>query len=378
MSGSPPRVLHLIPQLDQGGAERQLRYLCPELPRLGWEPHVACLWGGPSLTALARAGTATHVLACDGPYDPRLALAIAGRIRELRPAVVQTWLPLMDIVGGFVVRALGLGARWVVSERTLPSAYPRMLKMKLRNRLVGAAAAVVSNSADAGAFWEARLAPRVLRRVIANGIPVEEIDRMHPADVESLGLSGERPLLAFVGRLDEGKNVDTVLDVFARVTREGRAEAVLCGPGPLLGAVRERLAREGLADRIAAPGFVSGVPSVLKRASVLLSLSRYEGMPNAVMEAAVAGCPIVLSDIPAHRQVLSEAEARFVPSEDVGAASEAVLACVRDPSAARAMAARARARAESWSLRAAAAAYARLYDELSRPSRASRIPQGIR
>jgi glycosyltransferase involved in cell wall biosynthesis len=357
------RVLHVVPHLEQGGAERQLRYLCPQLASFGWEPHVACLRGGPSLTALARAGVATHRIACAGHYDPRIALAIARLIRELRPAVLQTWLPLMDIVGGLVAR--GRGVPWVVSERTLPSAYPDLPKMRLRNRLVVHAAAVVSNSVDADAFWSARLAPRVLHRVIQNGIPLEEIERAGPADPAAHGLAGDRPLVTFVGRLDEGKNVGTVLDVLARVTREGPAEALLCGDGTLLAAARERLAREGLGERVRAPGYVGDVPSVLKRAAVFLSLSRYEGMPNAVMEAAAAGCPIVLSDIPAHRKVLTEGEALFVPAEDVDAASDAVLACLRDPGAAKERAARARVRAEGWSLQAAARAYASLYDELT-------------
>ncbi len=375
MSRASQRVLHVIAGLHLGGAERQLRYLCPYLASFGWEPHVAYLSGGPNLMPLTRAGIATHRLSSAGNYDPRLALSIAGRIRELRPAVVQTWLPLMDIVGGLVARAFGV--RWVVSERTLPFAYPGSRKMNLRNRLVAGAAAVVSNSPEADAWWATRLGPGVLRRVIQNGIPLDEIDRVSPADVVSHGLSGARPLVVFVGRLDDGKNVGTVLDVLARVTREGPAEALLCGDGTLLAAVRARLEREGLADRIAAPGFVTAVSSVLKRAAVFLSLSRYEGMPNAVMEAAAAGCPIVLSDIPAHRQVLNDAEARFVPSEDVAAASEAVLSCLRDPVAARQRAADARARAKSWSLPAAARAYARLYDELSAAEATERIPSGL-
>lgn len=362
-SDRPPwRVLHVIPQLEGGGAERQLGYLCPLLAGFGWEPHVACLRTGPNVDALERLGVATHRIACRSPYDPRIAFAIARRVQVLRPAVVQTWLPLMDIVGGLVARALGVP--WVVSERTLPSAYPELLKMTVRNRLAAHAAAVVSNSSAADAWWAARLSPRVLRRVIANGIPLEEIERAAPADPATWGLAADRPLVTSVGRLDAGKNVGRVIDVLARVTRDGAANALLCGAGPLLAEARERLAREGLAERVRAAGQVHAVPSVLKRASVFLSLSRYEGMPNAVMEAAAAGCPIVLSDIPAHREVLAEGEALFVPAEEVEAASEAVLACLRDPGAAKQRAARARARAEGWSLRAAARAYADLYDEL--------------
>jgi glycosyltransferase involved in cell wall biosynthesis len=73
----------------------------------------------------------------------------------------------------------------------------------------------------------------------------------------------------------------------------------------------------------------------------------------------------VLSDIPAHRAVLDEASAVFVPTEDPDAAARAVLASLRDPAAARARAVRARAQAESWSVAAAARRYADVYRALS-------------
>jgi glycosyltransferase involved in cell wall biosynthesis len=357
------RVLHLIPSLELGGAERQLRYLAPELARAGVEPHVAHLRGGPNLEPLVRAGVATHALAV-GHRSPRLLLELARLVRALRPALIQTWLPAMDLVGGAVARALGVP--WLASERSLPSAYPGSATMALRNRCVARAHAVVSNSAEADAWWAAHASPRTLRRVIANGLPLAELDALAPADDGLLfGVGGERPLVVFVGRIDAGKNLASWLEALAPLVRAGHADALLLGDGVLLSELRARIERAGLAGRIAAPGYVAAAPAVLKRAAVFLSLSRYEGMPNAVMEAAAVSCPLVLSDIPAHRSVLDAESALFVPVEEPAAAERAVLATLRDPAAAKARAGRARARAESWSVVAAAARYAELYRELS-------------
>jgi glycosyltransferase involved in cell wall biosynthesis len=369
----PPRVLHLIPTLDLGGAERQLRYLCLALPACGFEPHVAYLRGGPNLEPLVRAGVATHRLAASH-RSPRLPLAFARLVRELRPAVVQTWLLAMDFIGGVVARTLAVP--WLASERTLPSAYGELAwgrpssvragTMWLRNRWVAHADAVVSNSVAADAWWAERLPARVRHRMIPNGLPLDELDALPPAeDALLFGVGRERPLVVFVGRIDEGKNIDNLLAALARVVREGPADALLLGDGVLLPKVRARVEREGLLGRIATPGYVAAAPAVLKRSALFLSLSRYEGMPNAVMEAAAVGCPIVLSDIPAHRAVLDDESAVFVPTEDPDAAARAVLASLHDPAAAKARAARARARATNWSGAAAARRYAELYRELS-------------
>lgn len=355
------RVLHLIPGLGLGGAERQLRYLCPQLAACALEPHVAYLSGGPNLASLLQACVATHPLRMSH-RSPLLALEIARLVRALRPAVVQTWLPVMDMVGGVVARALRVP--WVASERSLPSAYSGSVTMRLRNRWVVHADAVVSNSIAADTWWAAHLPARVMHCAIPNGLPLAELEAMSPAeDALLFGLGGERPLVVFVGRLDQGKNIDALLDVLVRIVREAPADALLCGDGILRAQVLARIEREGLVGRIAAPGYVAAAPAVLKRAALLLSLSRFEGMPNAVMEAAAVGCPIVLSDIPAHRAVLDDDSAVFVPTENAAAA--AVLASLRDAAAARARAARAHTRAATWSVAAAARRYAELYRALS-------------
>jgi glycosyltransferase involved in cell wall biosynthesis len=358
-----PRVLHLIPTLGLGGAERQLRYLCPQLAACGLEPHVAYLSGGANLPPLLEARVATHPLRASH-RNPLLALEVARLLHTLRPAVLQTWLPVMDIIGGVVARALGVP--WVASERSLPTAYPGSATMWLRNRWVVYADAVVSNSIAADAWWAAQLPPRARHCVIPNGLPLDELEAIPPAEDSLLfGLGRERPLVVYVGRLDQGKNIDTLLDVLVRVVREAPAYALLCGDGVLRGQVRARIEREGLIGRIAAPGYVAAAPAVLKRAALLLSLSRYEGMPNAVMEAAAVGCPIVLSDIAAHRAVLDDDTAVFVPTNDADAAAEAVLASLRDTAAAHARAAHARALAGTWSVDTAARRYAELYRALS-------------
>src|SRR5687768_12082661 len=68
-----PRVLHCIPSLAGGGAERQLAYLSRELDALGWDVHIASVHEGPSLRLFAGSGATLHLIDTSrSKYDPRL------------------------------------------------------------------------------------------------------------------------------------------------------------------------------------------------------------------------------------------------------------------------------------------------------------------
>ena len=116
------RVLHLITNLGQAGAERQVTYLACGLADLGWEVHVGHLEPGrnpdDNLARLERAGVTRHLVPNTGSYDWRTPLRLRRLIRELRPDVVQTWIPMMDVIGGGA--ALSSRVPWIVSERNTP------------------------------------------------------------------------------------------------------------------------------------------------------------------------------------------------------------------------------------------------------------------
>jgi glycosyltransferase involved in cell wall biosynthesis len=169
------------------------------------------------------------------------------------------------------------------------------------------------------------------------------------------------------------KNVWNTLDALERVVRAAPVRALVCGEGELHAQARSRLRERGLEDRIVLPGFVDDVWSWMKRARVFVSASWFEGMPNAVMEAMACGCPLVLSDIPMHREIVDESGALFVDPARPERIAEAIGAVLDDPGAARARAEVARKLALAWSVDAAAARYAEIYAGL--PGRRARSPR---
>ena len=153
----------------------------------------------------------------------------------------------------------------------------------------------------------------VLPQAVRNG-------RSAPAGVRP----GRRnPVVMTSGRLwDEGKNMRT-LDRAA-----GRMRGQVYAAGPLKGPDGQAVAFEHLLclNQLDAPVLAGR----LERTAVFASLSVYEPFGLGVLEAAQAGCALVLSDIPTFRE-LWQGAACFVPADDDAAAAEALDALLDAP-----------------------------------------------
>ncbi len=355
------RVLHLIPSLAGGGAERQVSYLVRGLHELGCDVHLGIFRGGVNLPRVEVSGATLHWIREDSRYDPFLVPRTIRAIRAIRPDVVQTWLTQMDVVGGMA--ALVTRAPWILSERCSDQHYPRDLKNGLRRFLGRFATAVISNSSGGDEVW-AGLPPA--RFVVANALPLDEIARA-PRDDDDYG---DSRVILFVGRLDREKNLFNLLPALKDVMAQRDAIALLCGTGPLESDVRRWVEDAGLTSRIRLLGFTDRTWSLMKRADLLVAMSWYEGHPNAVIEAAACGCPLVLSDIPAYRECFDDSAALHAPPDNPKMFAARILEALDATGETRARAARAKAIAERWSIERSATEHLRIYERLTAAKRA--------
>lgn len=356
------RVLHCIPSMNGGGAERQLSYLAGEFTKIGWEVHVALLRGGPNMARLKTSGAIIHTLAARSNYDPRIFWQLRQVVRSVKPDLVHTWLLQMDICGGAASRAARIP--WIISERSSVMAYPPTFKNRLRVFWAAGASAVVSNSVAGDHYWQSRLNGSVLRRIIPNALPLDEIEAAVPAALDEIGLKTEKDMVLFVGRFSPEKNLETLLLALREVVARPRTVAVLCGEGPLRLQLEQWLAKYAIADQVRLAGYVPDIWSWMKRASVLVSVGFFEGHPNAVLEAMACGIPLVVSDIPAHREFLDEHNAVLVNSHAPGAIADAIISVLSRPEDAACRAQAARAKAAQWSIPPIARQYDQVYREV--------------
>src|SRR5262245_29932854 len=103
------RLLHIIPTLVRGGAEKQLTLLALGLPREEFDVHVAVLThSGPLEAALREAQVPVTVIGKRWKLDPLAYGRLKAHIRSLHPDIVHTWLFAANAYGRQAAASLGV------------------------------------------------------------------------------------------------------------------------------------------------------------------------------------------------------------------------------------------------------------------------------
>lgn len=139
--------------------------------------------------------------------------------------------------------------------------------------------------------------------------------------------SGELPVVLGVGRLTPQKDWQTLFRAFAMVLQHRRARLLILGEGELRGELTDLAARLGITDYVDMPGFDPNPFRYMRRASVFVLSSRYEGLPNVLIQAMALGCPVVSTNCPSGPEEILDGGkyGELVPVGDADAMAQAIL-----------------------------------------------------
>lgn len=324
------RVMLLATDLEKGGLPLRLVRLAKYLPTVDVEPIVGCLARrGPLNDRLASLGIETFSCEAAGPFDARCLTTLARFVRHFDPDLIHSSLFHANLAARLVGR---LDRRRPLLTSTVTIETERKWHLLLEALTCDVSDLHVANSEAVARHLrdEVGLSPERLM-VIPNGLDLAEIEGVPPARRDELGLCGDVPLIVWAGRMDPVKNLETLVDVFAEVRRRRAVQLLLLGDGPQRARIETRVAMWGLQSSVTFAGWSENVVGWIKTADLFLLPSLTEGSPNVVLEAMACGCPVVASDVPACRELITPGETGgLCCSGDVQSFAREVLGLLED------------------------------------------------
>ena len=371
---SPVRLALCITELDIGGAERCLAELALRLDRRQFSVAVYSLGprggdGGRSLVPkLEAAGIEVHCLGGRGASDaPRTVRRLARLLKTQQAEILQSFLFHANFIGRIAARWAGVPH--VVSGIRVAERHARWhLRLdRWTARLVEAYVAVSESVAEFSRGEGGVSAERLT--VIPNGVDAARFDAAAPLDLRELGIPAGRRAVTYVGRLEPQKGLD---DLISRARDwldllPGH-DLLLVGDGPQRGELEDLAGRLGLSGRVRFAGWRGNVPEILRASEILVLPSRWEGMPNVLLEAMACRLPVVAMNVEGVAEALGaeNLDAQTAPAGDFHVFAEKLGAIASSQALAARLGDENRRRVEEkFTLDAMVGAYAALFRRLA-------------
>ena len=386
-------LLHVIPSLDSGGAERLLLTLLPRLREAGWRQAVLILGtGGELLGELDSIAGVEYGVAGADPGNP-LVLAAAARYarrftRRRGARIIQGWLYIGNAAASLLAGSYpdarvvwGIHSASVIpAQLNRPSRAALGLARFLIRRI--SLRRIVYCTGESLVWHRGLGFPEGKGVVIENGIDAArwlDIPALRAGSRERAGIPPERAVVLCMARYAEQKDIPNLLRAFALVKARRDAVLMLMGRGMdtrnrrLLGEVEAAGLGVG-SNCVRLLGMQPDPRGHLALADVTVLPSRFgEALPLAVLESLAAGVPVAATDVGGVRGVRKALPApdflRVVEPGSPASLAGGILALLADRESGALGAAAERACqcaiAERYALERVAAQYDDLYRRLS-------------
>lgn len=249
-------------------------------------------------------------------------------MRREQFSAVLTFTHDSNILGLPAAWAAGIPLRYGSHHQRFPTLSKKKIWWHTRiiNSPIASGLVAISSYTRAQAVEEGIRPERI--RVIFNGIDLEALTARDPAAVRAeLLRGGSGPLVLAVGRLVEPKGYDYLVEAAAEVVRAFTG-AVFCiaGDGPLRGRLEQLIDSLGISGQVRLLGTRKDVADLLAACDLYVLSSVDEGLPMALLEAMVAGAPVVSTRIAGVQDVIVDGETGF-QADPANAASLAAAIC---------------------------------------------------
>ena len=324
------KVLHVQRVRGVGGSERHLLTLMPALRARGHDVRFLGLDDGepdPFYEQLDRFGVPYDRLPAPRDLDPALLTRSARVARRLGPQLIHTHLVHADVYGAAAAAACGAG---LVSTKHNDDPFRTGPFRHVERLVTRRAAKVICITSSLARF-----------NVEQVGLPASKVTVIHygldrlpdpwgpPGGPE---LPGDARVLLAVSRLERQKGLDVAIEALARIRpRHPHVVLLVLGQGSLEADLREQARALGVEAAVHLGWRVGDVAAWLRRSELLVHPARWEGFGLALLEAMLAGLPVVASDVSSVPEIVVDGETgTLVPPDDPAALATALDALLSD------------------------------------------------
>jgi GalNAc-alpha-(1->4)-GalNAc-alpha-(1->3)-diNAcBac-PP-undecaprenol alpha-1,4-N-acetyl-D-galactosaminyltransferase len=224
-------------------------------------------------------------------YTQRL-IALRRLITERRPDVIISFLENVNVAA--IISSAFLRIPLIICERNDPSSEPRSKFWEFACRLTYRYADILTVQTEAVAEKVLQIYPRLKQvRSIPNPLPDGAVA------ISKSSLYKRRKTLLSLGRLVAQKQVNIIINSFADIGAHFEEwDLHIYGEGPLKAEIEQQICNLGLQGRVFLKGPTSDPWQIMADADAFVMTSKYEGFPNALLEAMSVGLPCVVFDCP--------------------------------------------------------------------------------
>lgn len=350
--GGKHGIVYILPVLETGGAQRQLRELLLALDRSRFDPILVGFDGQKNdyVPHLEATGTPVVLLPKRPGFDPLAVFRLARFLRRTKPAIIHALNSSGNRYG--VTAAVLAGVPGRITNELNYFQWERSKRHDLLDHIIGRYTdRVVANSHYVKTvFGRATKIPQQKIDVIYNGYRVgryEAVSRDDDARRDKrreLGLQDDRVAFGIIARLAKVKNHRMLLRASRMLNESGHAhQVVVAGDGPERAGL-ESLARElGVSGSVAFLGNRTDPLEVTGALDVTLLTSTTESLSNAIIESLLAARPVIATDVGGNPELITDGRNGFlVPSDDAETLAARMRQLIENPGLIRQLGAAAR------------------------------------
>lgn len=327
-------IVHILDNLDRGGAQTMLRSVVAGLTKRGHHQHIICLndiFNQDVVAAMRAAGASVEIIGRPRLYGLIGIWHVVSELRRRQPDLVHTELPWGDLIGRAAARFANISP--IISTVTARYVDKPRLQLWIDRK--------TAPWADRVAFQSAEIVPFSLQhegvrpeqvQVIPNGVETDDRDRSEAAAaLRRVYGGGASTILGMVARLHPQKAHPDVLAAFARLASSD-LRLWLIGDGPDRTRLVEQAAALEIQDRVIFVGDRGDVRDWIAAMDIFVHPTHFEGLPLAVLEAMVMRKPVITSPIDGLRSLItSGVHGWLVPPGDPDALAETISHVVAHP-----------------------------------------------